>query len=256
MVENAAYTQTAVVALVVVVQSLFGVGVLFLGTPILLLLGFPMLEVVHLLLPISLSISVAQSLQGRHDIHWPLVKVFASMALPAAFVGSMLLKVTVVSPWLTLFIAAYLFFVAIGFYFRLFPSVVSDWMRYPRLYWAMTGVVHGLTNLGGPLLSTFVVTQFPNKHHSRATIAVCYGFFVVVQWFTLFSQADNQAINSVYSEGSLSPWAMVAMSLLIYWFVDANVFKRWSDDRFKRIFGPLILLMGFLLLIKGVLTFM
>ena len=256
MVENAAYTQTAVVAMVVVIQSLFGVGVLFLGTPLLLLLGFPMLEAVYLLLPISLSISVVQSLQGRRDIHWPLVKVFASVALPGTFAGSLLLKVTLVSPWLTLFVAAYLFFIALGFYFRLFPSVVSDLMRYHSLYWAITGIVHGLTNLGGPLLSTFVVTKFPDKHRSRATIAACYGFFVVVQWLTLFSKADNQAIKTGFSGRNLSPWAMVAMALLIYWFVDANVFKLWSDERFKRIFGSLILLMGFLLLIKGVLTAM
>ncbi len=48
----APYFPTLVVALVVVVQSLFGVGVLFLGTPLLLILGLNYIEIFNVLLPV------------------------------------------------------------------------------------------------------------------------------------------------------------------------------------------------------------
>ena len=42
------------------IQSFFGVGVLLFGTPLLLLLGYPFLESLLILLPISASINFLQ----------------------------------------------------------------------------------------------------------------------------------------------------------------------------------------------------
>ncbi len=46
-----------------VMQSLFGVGVLLFGTPLLLLAGYPFLQSLLILLPISISINVLQILE-------------------------------------------------------------------------------------------------------------------------------------------------------------------------------------------------
>ena len=43
-----------------VVQSVFGVGVLLIGTPLLLSFGYPFFEVLSFLLPTSLIISIIQ----------------------------------------------------------------------------------------------------------------------------------------------------------------------------------------------------
>ena len=42
------------------IQSLFGVGVLLFGTPVLLLLGYSFIESLLILLPVSISINILQ----------------------------------------------------------------------------------------------------------------------------------------------------------------------------------------------------
>src|SRR5882757_7687039 len=50
----------AIIAVLAVVQSLFGIGLLVFGTPTLLLLGFPYQDALAILLPASLAVSLLQ----------------------------------------------------------------------------------------------------------------------------------------------------------------------------------------------------
>ena len=57
-----------VIVVVSVIQSLFGVGVLLFGTPILLFLGYEFADVLTILLPISLSINLIQIIRDHKHI--------------------------------------------------------------------------------------------------------------------------------------------------------------------------------------------
>jgi hypothetical protein len=142
-------------------------------------------------------------------------------------------------------IAAYLLFVAIGFYFNAFPNLVARWMRNQALYLFATGFLHGLTNLGGPLLSTFVVTKYPNKHQSRATIAMCYGLLVSVQCISLYPSLK------AVSTSNTNLFSLIALALAVYFLFDNWVFQRLSNEKFKQIFGPILVLMSALLLLRA-----
>ncbi|WP_244115554.1 hypothetical protein [Burkholderia gladioli] len=61
------YLLAGIVALLAVVQSIFGMGVLVFGTPTLLLLGFDFTSVLGLLLPSSMAISAIQVATGRGE---------------------------------------------------------------------------------------------------------------------------------------------------------------------------------------------
>ena len=50
----------ATIFLFAILQSIFGIGILFFGTPTLLLLGFPFAETLSVLLPASLAVSAFQ----------------------------------------------------------------------------------------------------------------------------------------------------------------------------------------------------
>ncbi len=234
-----------VVVLAAAMQSLFGLGVLFLGTPLLLLLGYPMMSLLSLLLPISLSISLLQIARGWKHVQWTLVWKFVLFALPSVALGSFLLRSITVWSMLPVCIAAYLLFVAIGFYFNAFPKLVARWTRNQALYLFATGLLHGLTNLGGPLLSSFVVTKYPNKHQSRATIAMCYGLLVSVQCISLYPSLK------AVSTSNTNLFSLIALALAVYFLFDKWVFQRLSNEKFKQIFGPILVLMSALLLLRA-----
>lgn len=239
------YILAMVVVSVAAMQSLFGLGVLFLGTPLLLLLGYPMLSLLSLLLPISLSLSLLQIARGWKHVQWPLVWKFVLFALPSAALGSFLLRSITVWSMLSVCIAAYLLFVAIGFYFNAFPKLVARWMCNQALYFFATGLLHGLTNLGGPLLSSFVVTKYPNKHQSRATIAMCYGLLASVQCISLYPSLI--AVSTSYT----TLLSLIVLALSVNFLFDKWVFHRLSNEKFKQVFGPILVLMSALLLLRA-----
>lgn len=239
----APYLPTLVVALVVVVQSLFGVGVLFLGTPFLLILGLPYLEILGVLLPVSLCLSIIQTVMGWREIQWTTVRWFVWLSLPATAVGTLLLKSIVGAAYLPIAIALYLGVVSLGFYFQVAPNVIHWALKRDRLYILLTGLIHGATNLGGPLLSTYVLAKYDDKQQARATTAICYGLVVVVQLLTLSMSGNPVALKS-------SNLLHMGIAMLVFALTNALVFHRISNQKFRLFFGCLLLLMSALLLLR------
>ena len=130
-------------------------------------------------------------------------------------------------------------------YFNAFPKLVERWMHNQVLYLFTTGLLHGLTNLGGPLLSSFVVTKYPNKYQSRATIAICYGSLVAVQLISLYP-----SLRMVPTSKSTVSY-LVLLALAMYFLFDKWVFHRLSNEKFKQVFGPILVLMSALLLLRA-----
>ena len=59
-----------------IIQSLFGVGVLVFGTPLLLILGLDFIQTLNILLPISLAINLFQFINNTKSLDSKLVKDF------------------------------------------------------------------------------------------------------------------------------------------------------------------------------------
>jgi|GEM_PF-443395 len=239
----APYLPTLVVASVVVVQSLFGVGVLFLGTPLLLILGMDFMEILNMLLPVSLCLSIIQTVMGWRQVQWTTVRWFVWLSLPATAVGTLLLKSIVGIDYLPIAIALYLGVVSLGFYFQVAPNVIHWALKRDRQYILLTGLIHGATNLGGPLLSTYMLAKYDDKLQARATTAVCYGLLLMVQLLTL-SISGNPVV--------LKPANLLhmGMAILVFALTNAFVFHRISNQKFRMFFGCLLLLMSALLLLR------
>ena len=83
-----------VILLASVIQSLFGVGVLLLGTPWMLLLGMTFPATLQLLLPISLTISLLQLSRGHKYVDRVLLRGIATLTLPAIVVALLAVSYT------------------------------------------------------------------------------------------------------------------------------------------------------------------
>ncbi|BEG75475.1 TSUP family transporter [Achromobacter xylosoxidans] len=162
------------------VQSVFGVGVLLFGTPILLLMDVPFDQVLSTLLPASLTISGLQlmcdrtmvSLSARDYVRFMLPPLCAAIAI----------SILAVPPKLDLVVCLVLLLVA---YLRVSPRhrqwLLSFAASHQRLMLIAIGTIHGLTNLGGSLLEAYVSSRHTAKEPIRQNIALGYAMLAASQ---------------------------------------------------------------------------
>jgi hypothetical protein len=183
------YELVAIVLAYAVVQSVFGVGLLVFGTPTLLLLGFSFEEVLAYLLPCSLAISILQVRDGGLSFE-PVRRKFLLYTAPAVLVGTVLVLVvlnhklnirTVVGAMLIVTAAS-----------RLLGPLRERLARLVRrrltAFLGALGIIHGLSNLGGGLLTVIVSSLYrDDKDRTRKHVAFGYGVMAAIQLATLFA---------------------------------------------------------------------
>lgn len=173
------------IALFSVIQSLFGMGLLVFGTPTLLLMGYPFSDVLSILLPPSLTISLIQVIrQGKQQKQF--VFSLLKFCLPVLIMS--LCWVLFSSPELNFhyIISAILLFTAISRYSKRISNFLSRSIeRNTRKYLVIMGLIHGMTNMGGSLLSTYAVTRHQFKDEVLGCIVTGYFLFGIVQLGTL-----------------------------------------------------------------------
>lgn len=178
----------AVVVVFSVVQSVFGVGLLVFGTPTLLLLGFPFAEVLIYLLPCSLVISSLQILGSGLTLE-PIRKRFLLTTAPATVVGAVIvLAVLDGTLRIRVLVGAMLLLTAL---IRLLEPA-RDRMgelisRQQNALFTLLGLLHGLTNLGGGVLTLIVSSLYQRKEDVRRHVAFAYALMAGVQLCTLLA---------------------------------------------------------------------
>ncbi|TXL15442.1 hypothetical protein BMR05_03770 [Methylococcaceae bacterium HT4] len=174
----------AALILTTVIQSLFGVGILLFGTPLLLLLGYDFSYTLSVLLPISIAINMLQVVKHYNYINFDLYKNILLYSIP--FIVLFLFIITNIKVNIGLLIGVFLIFVALKNIFPRIEQSLRTMIKYERIYLMIMGVVHGITNLGGSLLTALVHEQGHSKNITRVTIAICYATFAVFQLLTLY----------------------------------------------------------------------
>jgi len=171
----------ATVLVLAVVQSVFGVGLLVFGTPTLLLLGYPFDQVLAYLLPCSIVISALQVRAGGGLTLDPLRRKFLILTAPTVLIGTLTVLLVLgkvnVRPLVGAMLVATALLRVGGARERLYAFVRAH--LDPLLLGL--GVLHGLTNLGGGVLTVIVSSLETDKHRVRAQIAFCYGLMGIIQ---------------------------------------------------------------------------
>lgn len=183
---------TAIVAICSLIQSVFGVGLLVFGTPALMLLGHPFQTVLTTLLPCSISISLLQVLNGKEEL-WNLGRKLALYCVPFIILG-LAFVVIAGHGYNARFYVGCLLLVngAIRLSQKAQIRLSFFLKKWTKSYLIAMGLVHGLTNMGGGLLTVLATSLFKHKEAVRTHIAGGYLIMALAQiiFLVLFGKTN------------------------------------------------------------------
>jgi len=232
----------AVIAVLSVVQSLFGMGVLVFGTPTLLLMGYDFITTLSYLLPASFAISLLQ-VQAAGENRVPISKYLYLLCLPGIGIGLWFADAPVLASWTNTLIGGVLLFSAL---IRLWKParllLLTLLEKYLPIYHLMIGLTHGLTNLGGGLLAILASGLNSDKDLIRNTIAHYYLAFSIIQMITLVAVLGYLDILIAHSPTGIVSAAVYLLIGNRLFFRTSNPTYNMSLTLFMAIYGIVILL--------------
>lgn len=194
------------ISLLVFIQSILGIGILVLGTPIMLFLDYNMPEILGVLLPISIftsviNILIIQKYNSKNNYKKFInPKIFLDkktkyyffvICLPSVFIGLVMLKYF--EEYFNFKIAvSVLIFLSLIVKIKYEKKIIllSNFLK--KIIFLLIGFVHGLTNSGGTLLSLFVSSLNRNfKNKSRINITFFYMILASLQYLIYLALFKN-----------------------------------------------------------------
>tara|TARA_B100001057_G_C22866881_1_gene956947 strand:+ start:5922 stop:6653 length:732 start_codon:yes stop_codon:yes gene_type:complete len=184
MLEN--YLILSYFCIIIIFQSIIGVGVLVLGTPFLLILKFNIVEIFFILLPISIITSLLNLLiinfsnKSLDKSTYEEFKKFFIICIPSIFTGLIILKL----------FNNYLNFkllVALVIFFSITLVILKDRIKFRINFFrisilSIVGIIHGLTNSGGTLMS-LAFSANNKKSYARLNTSFFYFVLAAFQYF-------------------------------------------------------------------------
>ncbi len=174
------------------IQSIIGVGVLVLGTPILLILKYDIISILSILLPVSIFTSLLNIIFIKKNVN-NIEKIlnkktknfFYFFCIPSILIGLLLLKIFQhIINFELLISSLILISILIKHYYQNRKIHITDCLK--KYIFSLIGLIHGLTNSAGTLLSLFVSFSENNfKINSRFIITYFY-FILASAQFALF----------------------------------------------------------------------
>jgi hypothetical protein len=226
-----------------VLQSWFGVGLLLMGTPILLLRGLSYQDALWTLLPCSFTVSTLQLFLDRR-ISRSAVRGMFLFAVPMLVVGLVVNLVFGVKLHIGLAVAAMLTFAAV---LRLWPAaavvVRAFAARHEAIILGVIGLVHGMTNMGGSLLLDQAASRHTDKLDVRQHVAVGYVIFVVTQLLVL-----------TFSTGNGMRWETVGLAAAAgttFLLLGRRTFHSFSQRTYAIVLSVFMLVVAAMLVIRN-----
>jgi uncharacterized membrane protein YfcA len=227
-----------------IIHSIFGIGLLAIGTPLLLLLNYDFLIILKILLPCSILISMFQII-NKNLSHKDKKLIYIS--LPYVFLGAFII----------LFFSSKINFkLIVGFsitailFLKIFLKKKTKLVVRKNKTKLITfiGFIHGLTNTGGSLVSLIFQDLKKNKYEIRTCIAYTYFFYALIQYF-LLNFFLKKLLFDYYS-----------FKLLLFvcagYFLGNKIFKILEFDYFLKILNIIIFLSGLYLILSELKKFL
>ncbi|MGJ0428833.1 TSUP family transporter [Methylobacter sp.] len=227
-----------------IIQSVFGAGVLLFGTPLLLLFGYEFVDVLIVLLPISLAINLLQILKHHAHIDFTFYRNILMLTLP--LIAVFLFLVTHARINISLLIGLFLLFIAFKEFSATVARLIDRMMAFEKTYFLLMGIVHGVSNLGGSLLTALVHHKNYEKDVARVTVAASYGTFAVVQLLTLGFFSSQQIDVSVTDTG-----IYMVVGALVFMLSDEMLYSQIDREKYQRIFAVFLALSGAVLVLRA-----
>ena len=207
----------------IVFQSIFGIGLLLFGTPTFLVFGYTFPETLSLLLPISISISFFQFIfSSKKDFKF--IKKFNIFCLPSLIISIYFILNIYEQFDFKIFISIIITVITLVSFFNKKLKINNE---RTSLYLVLIGIIHGISNLGGTLLSILSISLNRNdKILSRFFISYGYLSMAISQYIVLYL-LDELILN-------YKNFLYLAFVILIYFptqfffrNIDTSKFNNW-----------------------------
>jgi uncharacterized membrane protein YfcA len=232
-----------VVIATTMIQSIFGVGVLLFGTPLLLLFGHNFFNALQILLPISIVINLLQLSKHYRLMDSDFVKNVLVYSVP--FIVCFLFLLSLGKIHIGLIIGSFLILVALKDIFPPIKQTLHWLVTYEKIYLIVMGIIHGLTNLGGSLLTAIVHSKSYSKNEARATIAGCYSLFASFQLASLWIFHPAEQIHYADKLG------LLLIAVIVSVFIEKIVYEELNNQRYVKLFASFLISSGLLLIWKA-----
>ena len=230
-----------VIIILIVIQSVFGIGLLLFGTPTFLILGYDFANTINILMPVSIAISGLQFFKSKvSDKNFlkeynlfclPFLIIFLFIALKFKYFFDFKLLVA-----LLLILSSILILNK-----NKFSSFKETFFKFKNMVLIGIGSVHGLTNMGGSFLAIYSTLIAKNKKE-LARYYICYGYLImgILQYIIVLSLSfRNLDFSKIY---------YLLLAILIY-FPSQNIFKKIQDKKFSKFINLIALFYGIIILI-------
>lgn len=174
----------------VILQSIIGVGILVLGTPIFLIFDYSIPEIMYFLLPISILTSFLnlfyfffkRNFKKKFEISNYRLFLYCSLSI---FFG--LVFLSVFEKFLNFNLIVALIILSTIFIKYKFKKILRSFsLKYKKIILSLISFIHGITNSGGTLLSIFFIMEKENdKDSSRYSITIFYLILASLQYLIL-----------------------------------------------------------------------
>ena len=228
-----------IIILLSIFQSVFGIGLLLIGTPTFLLIGYNFFDVLNLLLPFSITISLLQVIYSKDIDSGFNTKILLYCIPPLILALSILVKYENNIDFILLISFTIIFFSIINL--SKFKNTIFNNNKKINLGLIILGLIHGFTNLGGSFFTLICTNINKQKKIIRQNIASGYLIFGTIQ--LLF-------INIFYK--TLTASNLYYLYIPIISFLIAQYFyNKINNELFSKILNITILLYGIYILINN-----
>ena len=209
--------EITLITLFCILQSFFGIGLLLLGTPTFLLIGYDFFEVLNILLPYSIVISFLQIFVTK-DRNFEFGKKILIHSVPFLILGLIIIE----------YIQHKINFVLIVSIFLIIFSVLNlrnlrnKKIKLKNINFSLKflGLFHGLTNLGGSLLTLISANVNNDKNIIRFNISNGYLIFALFQLIL---------INILFQQINFDYLKFIWLPVIIF-ILSQKLFKKMNNN--------------------------
>jgi len=223
-----------------IIQSIFGIGLLIIGTPLLLLLNLDFIKILSILLPCSILISFLQIVFSKFKINNYQKKIIY-LSIPAVIAGIIMLHFVVTKINFKIFIGCSILLMFLFKFIITKKFFKKIFIKYKKITIIFIGLFHGLTNVGGTLLSLFFQEiNSNNKNKIQASVSYAYFFFALTQYLSIqiFFKNIYPNIENLY----------LLFASILGFLLGKKIFSKIKDDLFIKILNLLILISASILI--------
>jgi len=235
------YVLFLIIIIFSVFQSCLGVGLLLFGTPTLIILGYSYVETLWIILPSSIVISLTQVLFDR-DLIQAKKSIFL-LTIPALTIGLIIILLSGGLVNVSKIVGIGLLIVASIRQSKVLNAYLSNNISSrTSIYLIFTGLIHGLSNMGGGPLSVLMSSLHNSKSVIRVNIAYVYLFFGISQIIilTIFQLKVFEVNYLVFP----------IVAIMSYFFIGKPLSNYIDDNKYQSFITIIVFIYGFLALIE------